>query len=123
MAEPQVHTMAPQRHDGPPTFLVVKSDTCTFCQQAMAFLQALHEQRGDFQVAVLDSKDREAFQRIMQVTRRNTVPQIFLDGGFVGGWDELALAAKRGQLDAYLDGGSWAAPRTKRPWWQRDKRK
>ncbi len=112
----------PQRPaDGRSTFMVVKTDTCQFCAQTMAFLTALHEQRGDFQVAVMDANDqRDAFKNIIQHTRRTTVPQIFLDGRVVGGWDELVVAAKKGQLDAYLDGGEWqATPAKKRRWFQR----
>ncbi len=107
--------------DGPSTFLVVKNDTCQFCAQTMAFLQALHDQRGDFQVAVMDvNEHRDAFKGIAQHTRRTTVPQIFLDGRLVGGWDELVVAAKKGKLDAYLDGEEWqaVAPK-KRRWFQR----
>ena len=102
----------PERSDGqPPTFVVFKTETCPFCTQTMGFLQALHEQRGDFQVAVVDANaQREQFQRVTAHTRRTTVPQIFLDGRFVGGWDDLARAARRGQLDAYLDGGPWQPP-------------
>lgn len=108
----------PEKPDGPSTFLVVKTETCVFCQQTMQFLTALHEQRGDFQVAVLDAnQQREAFQQVIGHTRRTTVPQIFLDGGFVGGWDELANAAKRGKLDAYLDGEPWSEPEPKRRRW------
>ncbi len=92
------------RPDGP-TFLVVKTPTCIWCEKTLAFLKALHEERGDFQITVLDANERpEAFQKIVAHTRRTTVPQIFLDGRFVGGWNELAAAAKKGQIDAYLDG-------------------
>ncbi len=110
-----VYAKAPKKPDGPSTFLVVKTDTCPFCKQAMEFLGALHEQRGDFQVAVMDAgQQREAFQQLAAQTRRTTVPQIFLDGGFVGGWDELAQAAKTGRLDAYLDGEPWPEPAPRR---------
>lgn len=106
-----VFAKAPQKPDGPSTFLVVKTETCPWCTKTMEFLQALHEERGDFQVAVMDAgQQREAFQQITRHTRRTTVPQIFLDGGFVGGWDELAIAAKQGRLDAYLDGEPWPEP-------------
>ncbi len=76
----------------------------------MDFLKALHETRGDFQVAVLDANaQKEEFRKAASYTKRTTVPQIFLDGRFVGGWDDLAKAAKQGQLDAYLDGEEWGS--------------
>lgn len=122
---PVVRKALPQRpKDGGSTFMVVKTESCQWCHRTMDFLKALHEERGDFQVAVMDATaQREAFQQIAAQTRRTTVPQIFLDGGFVGGWDELAAAAKSGQLDAYLDGQDWtpAAPPTpqKKRWFGR----
>lgn len=101
--------LPPQRPEGPSTFLVVKTASCTWCQRTLEFLQALHEERGDFQVAVLDANEQpEAYRKVTATTRRTTVPQVFLDGGFVGGWDDLARAAKAGRLDAYLDGEDWA---------------
>ncbi len=115
---PPVRQALPKRPKNGSTFLVVKTESCPFCHQTMAFLKALHEQRGDFDVAVLDaSADREAFQQVAAQTRKSTVPQIFLDGGFVGGWNELAAAAKSGQLDAYLDGEDWSPPEPQKKRW------
>lgn len=94
----------PQRPDGPSTFVIAKTATCVWCEKTLDFLRALHEQRGDFQVAVVDAADQpDAFRQMTAYTRRTTVPQIFLDGRFLGGWSELAAAAKSGELDAYLD--------------------
>lgn len=105
--------------DGPSTFIVAKTETCVWCQKTMDFLKALHDERGDFQVAVLDADAQpEAFQQITRHTRRTTVPQVFLDGRLVGGWDDLAAAAKKGRLDAYLDGEDWQALRPRRRWWR-----
>lgn len=113
---------SPERPEGePPTFVVFKTETCTFCAQTMQFLQALHEERGDFRVATVDAQEqRGEFQKVSQHTRRTTVPQIFLDGRFLGGWDDLARAAKAGRLDAYLDGADWkvAAAPAAAPWWK-----
>ncbi len=104
--------LPPRRpEEGPSSFLVVKTATCGWCQRTLDFLTALHEERGDFQVAVLDANEEpEAYQKVAATTRRTAVPQVFLDGGFVGGWDDLARAAKSGRLDAYLDGEDWAEP-------------
>ncbi len=114
----------PKRPDGvPPTFVVFKTESCPFCHQTMDFLKALHDQRGDFQVAAVDATDqRDEFRKVSGYTRRTTVPQIFLDGRFVGGWDDLARAAKKGHLDSYLDGKEWGvsnpeAEATQAPKW------
>jgi len=122
-ANPPLGTPAilpPRRPEGGSTFLIVKTATCAWCQRTLEFLEALHQERGDFQIAVLDAGDRpDEFRQIAAGTRRTTVPQVFLDGGFVGGWTELAAAAKSGRLDRYLDGEDWASPAPKRPWWRK----
>lgn len=41
----------------------------------------------------------------------STVPQIALDGRFIGGWSQLATAASSGKLDAYLEGREWEPPK------------
>ena len=35
---------------------------------------------------------------------RTSVPQIFVDGRAIGGWDELAAPESRGELEALLGG-------------------
>lgn len=97
--------------DGTHTFLVAKTMTCPWCDRAISFLQALAKERGDIRIGVLDAHaDPAGFAKVRAQTRWNTVPQIFLDGRFVGGWNELAQAAKSGRLDAYLDGMDWQEP-------------
>lgn len=104
------------------TFTVYKSETCTFCQQAMMFLGALEEQRPDIQVQAVDvNADPARFRKVASNVGRSTVPQIFLNGRYLGGWDDLARAAKQGALDAYLAGQEWTPPVKQSRWkfWQR----
>lgn len=89
-------------------FVVFKTQTCPYCTQAVGFLSHLQGQRPDVQVKTVDANANPAeFRKVAQRVGRNTVPQIFLDGQYVGGWDDLARAAKSGALDAYLDGGEF----------------
>jgi glutaredoxin 3 len=41
---------------------------------------------------------------------RQTVPQIFIDGRHIGGYDELSALDQRGELDPLLAAGPAAAP-------------
>lgn len=101
---------APEVPAGPSTFVVARTQTCVWCEKTLEFLKALHQERGDFQVAVVDAAEQpDAFRQMTAYTKRTTVPQIFLDGRFLGGWSELAAAAKSGELDAYLDRSPGAA--------------
>ena len=43
-------------------------------------------------------------QEMMQRTGRRTVPQIFIGGAHVGGYDELSRLDRAGELDALLAG-------------------
>lgn len=96
------------------TFTVYKTETCPHCHAAMRFIGALQEQRGDITVKTVDAnKEPAKFRKVAQTVGRSTVPQIFLDGRYLGGWDGLARAAKKGRLDAYLAGKEWVEPEKK----------
>jgi glutaredoxin 3 len=75
--------------------------TCPYCIRAKALLQ----QRG---VAHIDEVrvDLEPAQRtrMMQLTGRRTVPQIFIGDTHVGGCDDLVDLDRRGGLLPLLDG-------------------
>lgn len=53
------------------------------------------------------NQEPHRFRSVAATVGRTTVPQIFLDGRYIGGWTELAGAAKTGRLDAYLGGQDW----------------
>jgi glutaredoxin 3 len=68
---------------------------CPYCQRAKALLkqrgvQAIEEIRID-----LDPVERD---RMMEITGRRTVPQIFIGETHVGGSDDLAALDQRGAL-------------------------
>lgn len=96
------------------TFTVWKTETCPYCVQAKGFLDKLAEVRDDVKVRLRDANQNPAgFRAFAQQTGLTTVPQISLDGRFIGGWSELARAAGNGQLDAFLNGTEWEAPKKK----------
>lgn len=87
------------------TFTVFKTATCPACQNVLHFLETLRAHRDDIAVEVVDATlERQRFRRVAAAVGRTTVPQIFLDGRYVGGWLELAAAARSGKLDAFLCG-------------------
>lgn len=73
--------------------------TCPFCQMAEELLRA----RG---VTAIDKirVDVEPARRIEMVekTGRRTVPQIYINGTHVGGYDDLAALDQVGGLDTML---------------------
>ncbi len=77
------------------------TQTCPYCLRAKALLkqrgvQAIDEIRVD-----LDGAQR---QRMVDLTGRRTVPQIFIGETHVGGCDDLMALDQRGGLEPLLQG-------------------
>lgn len=73
---------------------------CPFCHRAKALLDA----RGAAYTEIEIAHDRARFAEMVRRSGRRTVPQIFVDGDHVGGWDDLAALEASGALDARLAG-------------------
>jgi len=75
--------------------------TCPYCLRAKALLK----QRG---VAAIDEirvdEDPAEREAMVRLTRRWTVPQIFIGETHVGGCDELVALDRRGELEPLLAG-------------------
>ncbi|MDX1605980.1 MAG: glutaredoxin 3 [Candidatus Competibacterales bacterium] len=78
---------------------IYASAFCPFCRWARALLD---RKRVDY---TLYDVDREpGLRREMQTrSQRHTVPQIFIDGQPIGGYDELSQLDRSGRLDTLLD--------------------
>ncbi len=50
--------------------------------------------------------DDEKREWLADVTGRSTVPQIFIDGRAIGGYDDMRALDRRGELDQLLAGSS-----------------
>jgi glutaredoxin 3 len=77
---------------------VYRTRYCGYCTMAVRLLD---QQRVPFtEIDVSGDQDRRRW--LTQVTGRRTVPQIFIDGRSIGGYDELASLARRGELQRLL---------------------
>ncbi|MCB2021018.1 MAG: glutaredoxin 3 [Burkholderiaceae bacterium] len=78
------------------------SEYCPYCVQAKSLLQ----RRG---VATIEEIRVDEFpqerMKMMQLTGRRTVPQIFIGTTHVGGCDDLIDLDRRGELAALLAAG------------------
>lgn len=72
---------------------------CPYCLMAERLLRAKGVTAIDTLRVDLDSRLRE---EMMALTRRRTVPQIFIGDIHVGGFDDLARLDRAGELDALL---------------------
>ena len=74
---------------------VYSKDWCPFCDRAKALLDA---RKLDY--VVIDVTEDPALEAEMRErANRRTVPQIFIDGEHIGGYDDLAALAARGGLE------------------------
>jgi glutaredoxin 3 len=72
---------------------------CPYCTAARALL----EDKGvDFTDVDVTGRPDERRQLVQRSGGRTTVPQIFIDGVSIGGYDELAELDREGRLDAML---------------------
>ena len=71
---------------------------CPYCTRAKTFLRAKNVQFEEIDVTD-DSPKRAEMERLSQ---RWTVPQIFIDGQPIGGYDDMRQLEVNGQLDPLL---------------------
>ena len=75
---------------------------CPYCVRAKQILQAkgvaaIEEVRVD-----MEPQER---MKMMEITGRRTVPQIFIGDTHIGGCDDMVALDRRGGLDPLLNGG------------------
>jgi glutaredoxin 3 len=72
---------------------------CPYCVRAEKLLKS----KGVKIERIDVSGNRSLWQKMEKLTKRNTVPQIFIDDYHVGGFDDLSALNKKGKLDNLLD--------------------
>ncbi|KQU56145.1 glutaredoxin [Sphingomonas sp. Leaf339] len=72
---------------------------CPYCTRAMRLLDAKGVDPQEFDITMGGPKRAEMIQRAQG---RTTVPQVFIDGRHVGGYDDLAALDRSGGLDPLL---------------------
>lgn len=73
---------------------------CGFCEMAIELLR----DKGAMFDHIDATGDPTLRRWLFDVTGRSTVPQIFIDGRPIGGYYELAMLDRRGELDSLLAG-------------------
>ncbi len=75
------------------------SSYCPFCTNA----ERLLEEKGfDITQKILIDEDPNELEKMMKLTGKRTVPQIFIDNTYIGGFDELRASDLSGELDKLL---------------------
>ena len=73
---------------------------CGYCTAA----ETLLKQKGVAYEHIDATGDPETRKWLVEVTGRTTVPQIFIDGKPIGGYDDMRALDRSGKLDAMLAG-------------------
>lgn len=76
------------------------TEFCGFCAAARLLLK----RKGLFFEEIGVSGNRAAREEMEERSGRRTVPQIFIDGRPIGGFDELDALERSGELDRLLGG-------------------
>lgn len=80
---------------------------CPYCNAAKSLLQARGLAWREFRIDADPGARRTLLERVPDA---RTVPQIFINGVYVGGFDDLASAERTGALDKLLAAAPDPAP-------------
>ena len=83
---------------GKPKIEIYGSETCGYCTAARMLLKKKGLDYTDVSIA----KDPTAFEEMTRRSGKRTVPQIFINGQAIGGFDELYALEQNGELDGLL---------------------
>ena len=80
-----------------------------FCGYCGAAKRLLREKGAEFtEIDVMFDPERK--NEMIQKSGRRTVPQIFIDGRHIGGFDDLSALDSSGELDGLLTAGKSETP-------------
>jgi len=82
-----------------PDVLLYTTSWCPFRRRAKTLLKEKGVKWKELDIEA----DRDHRQAMTQASGRNTVPQIFINGTHVGGFDDLFELDAKGMLDKLLD--------------------
>ena len=71
---------------------------CPYCVRAAELLR----RKGAVFTEIDVANDPTTRRRLLEQTGSHTVPQIFIDGASVGGYDDIAALDRHGKLDPLL---------------------
>lgn len=81
-----------------PKVVIYTTSYCPFCTRAKALLRS---KQVDFEEIDV-TRDERLREEVTRLSGRKTVPQIFIDGKPVGGFDDIKGLDASGELDRLL---------------------
>ena len=83
-----------------PEITIYSTAVCPYCVAAKNFLKSKGQSWTEVRID-LDPAERE---KMMSLTRRTSVPQIFVGDVYVGGYDDMMALHRAGKLEPLLAG-------------------
>ena len=80
--------------------IMYTKEICPYCTRAKTLLTSKNQ---TFTEISLD-EHTEKIEEMIEKSQRRTVPQIFIDGQSIGGFDDLNALNQQGKLDELLQG-------------------
>ncbi len=80
-------------------FEIYTRTVCPYCTLAKRLLESKEQKWVEINLDENPDKTKEMLERS---GGRSTVPEIFLDGELIGGWDDLSALQNSGELDRRL---------------------
>jgi len=77
---------------------IYSTNVCPYCVRAKQLL----ESKGVKYEEVYVDADMELMKEMMELSGRRSVPQIFINGQSMGGFDDINALNQKGELDALL---------------------
>ncbi|MCZ6559000.1 MAG: glutaredoxin 3 [SAR324 cluster bacterium] len=88
---------------GKPEIVMYTTPFCSYCHQAKSLLSSKGVQWEEIDLMEQPGRHGEMLERAQG---RHTVPQIFINGTGLGGYDEIAALDRAGELDNLLGIGA-----------------
>ncbi|MDO5708195.1 MAG: glutaredoxin 3 [Andreesenia angusta] len=75
--------------------VIYTKNYCPYCKRAVAFLE-----RNNLEFENVDvTNDEELLKPVSKKTGVTTVPQVFVDDEFIGGYDDMVALKKAGEIN------------------------
>ncbi len=78
-----------------PKVIIYSKDYCPYCVRAKEFFRKKSIRFDEINI----SKDPAAYEGLKERTHHMTVPQIFINDNFIGGYTDLIAKVNRGEIN------------------------
>jgi glutaredoxin 3 len=82
--------------------VLISATYCTFCVKLKMLLIEMGERFVSLEIDIIPN-GRSLFQEVSARTHVNTVPQVFVKGKYIGGYDDMMDKHQSGELKKLLD--------------------